>query len=251
MPSGEDEAICIRHWDYSESSQTVGVFTRSAGVVRALARGSRRQGGRHSGGIDLLTHARATLTQRPGTDLANLDVWDLVDGFPMLRRRRRASQIAFYLAELVGRFFQPGDPHPQVFDALVGALSRLGATNRDAPDSMLLLWFQWVVLKESGYQPLLGRPASEDELLHFEPRNGGALVPSPTPTSWRVRRSTIDFIARVLCDEVPEHPVDDLDSLDRSNRLFAAYIREVLGDEPLTMRELFGRLDPRGAQRQP
>ena len=54
MTSTEDEAICIRHWDFSETSQTVGLFSRTHGLIRAIAKGSRRERGGFSGGVDLI-----------------------------------------------------------------------------------------------------------------------------------------------------------------------------------------------------
>ena len=59
MPAQHDQAICIRHWDYSETSQTVGLFGRTLGCFRGLAKGARRERGSFSGGLDLLTRVGA------------------------------------------------------------------------------------------------------------------------------------------------------------------------------------------------
>ncbi len=203
MISGEDEAVCIRHWDYSETSQTVGLFTRRSGVVRAMARGSRRPRSQFSGGIDLLTLARVTLVERGTSDLSTLATWDLIDGFLALRRARRAGQIAYYGAELIGKFFQSHDPHERAFDAFVGMLKSLGHDGPRESDEALLLSFQWIVLKESGYQPALGACTDGIDPLHFDPRHGGTLSDGPTPTSWRVRRSTIQFLTQVIGQAIP------------------------------------------------
>ena len=39
MGTIHDQGVCIRHWDFSETSQTVSLFGRSLGVVRGLAKG--------------------------------------------------------------------------------------------------------------------------------------------------------------------------------------------------------------------
>lgn len=49
MPPVSDDAVCIRHWDWSETSQTVSLFTRGHGLVRALAKGSKRPKSPYSG----------------------------------------------------------------------------------------------------------------------------------------------------------------------------------------------------------
>ncbi|MCH7602254.1 MAG: recombination protein O N-terminal domain-containing protein, partial [Planctomycetes bacterium] len=55
MPTISDYAICIRRWDFSETSQTVSLFTRESGIIRGLAKGAKREKGNFSGGFDLLT----------------------------------------------------------------------------------------------------------------------------------------------------------------------------------------------------
>ena len=68
MPAIRDEALCIRHWDWSETSQTVSLFTRTHGLVRGLAKGSRREKSNFSGGIELLTRGQALFILKPAAD---------------------------------------------------------------------------------------------------------------------------------------------------------------------------------------
>ncbi|MCH7601829.1 MAG: recombination protein O N-terminal domain-containing protein, partial [Planctomycetes bacterium] len=42
MPKIAYYAICIRRWDFSETSQTVSLFTSEAGIIRGLAKGAKR-----------------------------------------------------------------------------------------------------------------------------------------------------------------------------------------------------------------
>ena len=44
MPTITDNAICIRRWDYSETSQTVSLLLRNHGVIRGLVKGAKRPG---------------------------------------------------------------------------------------------------------------------------------------------------------------------------------------------------------------
>ena len=55
MGTMHDQGVCIRQWDFSETSQTVSLFGRSLGVVRGLAKGARRERGAFDGGVDLLS----------------------------------------------------------------------------------------------------------------------------------------------------------------------------------------------------
>ena len=60
-----DQAICIRHWDWSETSQTVSLFCRASGILRGLAKCARRERGSFSGGIDLLARGEVVAVVKP------------------------------------------------------------------------------------------------------------------------------------------------------------------------------------------
>jgi len=234
MPVRHDEAVCIRHWDYSETSQTVGLYSRGAGLMRAIAKGARRPRGAFGGGIDLLTRGEFGAIANAGSELASMVEWTLLETFPSLRLSIDANRIAYYAADMVGRMSVLHDPHPELYDALVRVLRE--ATS-GAPE---LLRFQWVLLAESGWQPRLdthGAPA--DGVVAFDPRAGGT-VPGTPEGSWKVRVSTIEAIR--ACGGGSTNASEAGAAPDRANRLLAAYLRDMLGTEPVTMRSLFGTL---------
>jgi DNA repair protein RecO (recombination protein O) len=234
MPVSHDEAVCIRHWDYSETSQTVGLYSRASGLMRAIAKGARRQRGSFGGGIDLLTRGEFGVIARSGQELSSMVEWTLLETFPHLRTSIAANRIAYYAADMVGRMSVLHDPHPELYDALVRVLQEAGS---GAP---ALLRFQWALLSESGWQPRLDPPSlSPGEVVSFDPRGGGVVAASP-PGAWKVRWSTIEAIRATASGETGSDAAPD--TLDRANRLLAAYLRDMMGSEPDTMRTLFGAL---------
>ena len=78
MPRFKDQAICIRHIDWSETSQIVALLTEQLGIIRAVAKGSRRTSPgsvqRYSGGVELLTLGQAVGMIKSSVDLASLTV---------------------------------------------------------------------------------------------------------------------------------------------------------------------------------
>ncbi|MBM4111766.1 MAG: DNA repair protein RecO [Phycisphaerae bacterium] len=252
MPALRDEGICLRHWDWSETSQTVSVFGRSLGVLRGLAKGARRERGRFGGGIDLLSRGEFGVIVKPTTELATFTDWDLLETFPGLRDSLPANRISFYAADLVARMVAPADPHPGLYDEFASLLRAVGGrsspdraqevsaqTEQAARTAQALLRFQWRLLQETGVQPALdaeGRAAT----LWFDPRSGGFTEIEPEH-GWRVRRETLELLRRVNsgADGVSSAP---LETLDRANRLLAAHLRETLQMEPPTLTHLFGNL---------
>lgn len=241
MPTIQDQGLCIRHWDWSETSQTVSILTRNHGALRALAKGSKRENSRFSGGVELLTLAALQAIVKPHTELATLTEWDLVEIFPALRRSLDRFHASMYIADLLHHAVRDSDPHPGLFDAALTALRSLGdlnslETNVEGGPSIepCLLRFQWALLVELGYEPVLDRDAAAggplpaaDRYL-FSPRQGGLVTQAaPEGSSWGVRAQTVECLRAVAAgtSEI------DADACRRASRLLASYIRELLGEQ--------------------
>ena len=243
MADFRDDAICIRHWDWSETSQTVSLLTREHGVLRGIAKGAKREKGSFSGGIELLTRGDVIAIVKPNTSLATLTSWDLAENFPVLRTSLKAHYAGMYMADLVGHLVHEGDAHPLLFDEMLVQLRRLGRA--DALDAVLR--FQWAALCEAGYRPVLDRdartnePLESSDVLCFSPRFGGFVNAHETGDrlqTWRVRAETLDQLRR-LAEEAADEVVSGA-AVDRAARLLAAYVREILGRDLPSLRALFG-----------
>ncbi len=245
MPTIQDQGLCIRHWDWSETSQTVSILTREHGVLRALAKGSKRENARFSGGVELLTLAALQAIVKPHTELATLTEWDLVELFPALRRSLDRFHAAMYIADLLQHGVRDSDPHPGLFDASLAALRSLGdLTSLETGLSIepCLLRFQWALLVEMGYTPVLDRDAAAGGPLPtagrylFSPQLGGLVTgPAPQGPSWGVRAQTVECL-RAIAGTGAEI---DAQACRRANRLLASYIRELLGEQVGSLGSVF------------
>jgi DNA repair protein RecO (recombination protein O) len=238
-----DQAICIRQWDWSETSQTVSLLGRDTGLVRAVAKGAKRENSRFSGGLEVLTRGEMIAILKPSADMGNLIAWDLQETFPVLRTRLGAFYAGMYLAELVQSALTERDPHPALFDALLGALRSLAdpAAERDA-----VLGFQWATLVEAGYRPELeadiagGGPLAPARSYVFLSRQGGFAPDSGTDTlaagAYRVRADTVAGLRTLAAGGrlAPE-------TAGRASRLLALYLREILGRDMPSMHAYFAR----------
>ncbi|MCQ3941053.1 DNA repair protein RecO [Synechococcales cyanobacterium CNB] len=242
VPTVRDQAVCVRHWDWSETSQTVSVFTREHGLIRGIAKGARREKAAFSGGLELLTRGELVAIVKPSGSLATLTAWDLQETFPALRRSLATFNAGMYLADLVCHSITDEDPHPALFDALLSSLRTIGDSAAKA-----ILHFQWATLVETGYKPALGRePAEQARAVYgFSPRAGGLVSiaqdegdNTPSAPFWRVRSPTVELLRRL---ESGHSIGGDAASIDRANRLLAAYLREILGRDLPTVRWVFGK----------
>jgi DNA repair protein RecO (recombination protein O) len=244
MAGAMDQAVCVRHWEWSETSQTVLLLTRAHGLVRALAKGSRRPGANYSGGLELLTMGQAGLIIKPSSELALLTEWDLHETYPRLRSDLRAQQAGMYVADIVQRMTGERDAHPALFDALVECLRALDAGARARP----LAAFQWKLLDECGYRPVLDRDTRTGEELKpaawlgFAPELGG-LVGGDDERAWRVRPGTVELL-RSMADDGTKLEGASEEDYERAGRLLAAYVRHLLGHTPPTLELVYPELGP-------
>lgn len=267
MPQEFDEAICIRNWDWSETSQTVSLFARRTGLVRALAKGSRRPRAPFSGGVELVTRASVGVIHKAGRDLDLLTEWDLLETFPALRTSLPAYEAALYVADILHHCVTHRDPHPDLYDTLLDSLRRLG---RNEPIAPALLRYQWSLLVETGYKPALpvfepdtAPPHRTANAYRFSPALGrvwpadrpGRSAPTqhpsgtsphpphePRPAAWLVRLETIHVLCGLADNDTAALDNAEPRTVERANRLLAAYLRYLIGNEPRTMHVLFGRL---------
>lgn len=234
MATISDQAICIRHWDFSETSQTVSLFSRDQGVFRGIAKGARREKSNFSGGVDLLTLGDVTAIIKTTTDLATVTEWALARVWWSIRRDPVANRSAYYFADCIGRMLERGDPHPGIFDGLVSALDQL-ESGADADE--VILCFQWLLLVETGYKPKIEITSESGDTLSFSAREGGLVTGDSVSGLWKVRRSTIDLLRNH--DESGSLSSPDRMATRRASRLLAAYLREIMGSEPNTMKLVF------------
>lgn len=254
MPRFKDQAVCIRHIDWSETSQVVALFTREHGKVRGIAKGSKRTSPssvqRFSGGIELLTRGEVVATTKTTTDLAAITEWDLQDPYRHLRTDLDAQRLAMYAADIVGALTEDQDAHPNAFDALVVFLEGI-ATPQAADGQRELLRFQWDLLADCGFRPQLDADATtgqalgaDEDGLWFDAHAGGLTraahhggfggrVADAGP--WRVRKETVELLRALSSNSPDAFALDDSASVQRANRLLCVYIRAVLDRRLPTM----------------
>lgn len=245
-----DLAVCIRHLDWSETSQIVGLITREHGKVSGLAKGSKRTSkssvARFSGGIDLLTVGEVVGILKPNVELATLVEWDLQQPNRHLHYDLVAQRLGLYAADLCNAILAEHDAHPRVYEALVEYLAAL-AERGGAARQAALLRFQWRLLEDLGYRPELDADAVSGETLApdestytFDARAGG-VTRQPTGLTgtgmgagpWRVRRETVFALRAVASGQL--NGSTDLKSIERANRLLCVYARAILDRHLPTM----------------
>lgn len=130
------EAVVLRSLRYGEADRILHLYTPQRGRVSAIAKGVRRARSRFGGRLEPFFRLRLDLHEGRG-ELLTVTGAQTVEAYSHLRTDARALDAAARACDAVGRLFETGEPHPNVFNLLCRRLSLLDGrpAGADGPDS--------------------------------------------------------------------------------------------------------------------
>ena len=151
MPLFESESIILRSYNLSEADRIVVFFSREHGIVRGVAKGSRRLKSRFGSSLEPFSSVNISFFQKEDRELVSLQSADL------LRSRFNFSSdpdylsTFSYLAELLIALVPPHDPHEHVYRMVAACLD----LDLDDPNRLqaVRLYFEMWLLRLGGYMP--------------------------------------------------------------------------------------------------
>lgn len=171
MHSFRDRAVVVRTYDFGEADRVVVLLTRNHGLVRAVAKGVRRAKSRFGSRLQRFVNLDVQLY--PGRNLHTISGADTVDffGAGIIEDfdRYAAACALLEAAEAVSM-----DEDPQLYDAVVAALSRM----REEDPTLVLDGFLLRSMAYAGWEPSLFACAAcgaAGPHHAFHPAAGGAV----------------------------------------------------------------------------
>jgi DNA repair protein RecO (recombination protein O) len=154
----KDLAICIKSVEYSETSQIVTLFARTAGKLSAIAKGSKRPKSPFGGPIEIFSCGNIVFSDTGREKLATLTEFEPIpgeQGGAWLQNDLFALNCCFFAVELLGKLTEDYDPHPELFDAFLQFLQNIKNDDNKHNILALLIIFQLELLKQVGLMPNL------------------------------------------------------------------------------------------------
>jgi len=241
MPT-TDSAICVRRSDYSETSQVLCLLTRRTGLVRLLAKGSKRPKSKSGGAVDLFSEGRCVFTGSGREALGTLIEFVETVARPRLRTELPRLNVGLYMLELCGALLGENDPHPEVFDLLHRALTRL--EQADSSPQAVLAYFQWRIVRHVGLLGDLSACVSCGQAVrgrgvYFSSSMGGLLCRNCEPAEhekYAVSPPALGALAALAAAEAGKRPRLPDTQARAVNALLAYHIQYQIGRRLRTAR---------------
>jgi DNA repair protein RecO (recombination protein O) len=173
------EAYVLHHYDWSESSLILDLYTRAQGRLAVAAKGAKRPHSQLRAVLLPFQRIHVTLGRTAAADNApdvlTLRAAEWAGGAPMLGGAALFS--GFYVNELLMKLLARHDPHPVLFDAYTLTLAALAGTDETQAESALRA-FELTLLREAGVLPdlslvtLTQQPLQADTSYALQPDAG-------------------------------------------------------------------------------
>ena len=131
----------LRTAPLGESDRIVTFLTRTAGKVRAVAKGARRSRRRFGSNLEPLSHVRLKWFEREGADLGRVESADLVRSYYRLQEDPERAAVLACFAEVADAFAREQDEDPAYFRLLHVVLEAIAkGTDLDTAGRYFEIW---------------------------------------------------------------------------------------------------------------
>jgi DNA repair protein RecO (recombination protein O) len=245
------EAVVLRHSDWGESDRLLGLYTREAGKLRAVAKGVRKLRSRKAGHLEPFT--RVSLMLARGHDFWIVTQAETVDAYLPLKEDLVRTGYAAYIIELLDRFSYEEGENRSLYNLLVDTLHHISS---GAEIFLTVLYYEIRLLDAMGFRPQLFRcvEGGEDirpEDQYFSAQGGGVLCPLHGKTAPEARHVSIEalrFMRHFQRSSYPEAaraqvPLPVQHEIENLLNYYLTYLLERSLNTPQFIRSMKRRLD--------
>jgi DNA repair protein RecO (recombination protein O) len=171
MAITETEALVLRSYNLAEADKIVVCLTRTSGLVRAVAKGSRRIKNRFGAALEPFTLLNITYYQKENQELASIRQAEIVRSHFNLFRHPDVLTGLAYIGDLVVEFSPPHQTNDKLFRMVSACLEAIAECPEEL--QLILRYFEVWILRLEGFLPDLRRCADCNHSLTEE---GGILL---------------------------------------------------------------------------
>jgi DNA repair protein RecO (recombination protein O) len=181
MPNDQAEAIVLRTSNVGDQDKIAVFFCREKGILRGVAKGSRKFGNRFGSSLEPLSVVRVFYYEKERRDLITVSGCDLMESFFEMQAEPATAFLLTYFAELVEEFAPTRAREDVLYRLLLSVLRCLKeGGDREFAAAYFEAWF----LQANGLLPDLARCARCRKALDrgwVGPKRDGAYCPDCAP----------------------------------------------------------------------
>ena len=166
------EAIVLRTYNLAEADRIAVCFTRSAGLVRAVARGARRMRSRFGAALEPFSFINLVFYEKENRELVTISQAEILKSHFDLAAQPEAAGALAYIAELVGEFAPPHEANDKLYRMVKACIEAVAALPEQS--NQVVRYFEVWVLRLAGLFAELERCAQcnaafrQDESVYFD-----------------------------------------------------------------------------------
>ena len=233
----------LHHYDWSESSVILDLFTRERGRIAVAAKGARRPFSQLRSVLLPFQRLQVSLGREPpghdAREVHTLRGADWAGGHPMLSGAALFS--GFYLNELLMKLLARHDPHALLFDAYASTIAALSSGD-EAGTQTALRAFELVLLREIGLLPDLGTETASHRPVRAEGRYlvlaDAGVVETHDENDAVVTGATLSALEMALATDLPALQRVAAGALAALRPLLRAQLHYHLGTSQLRTRQV-------------
>lgn len=140
-------AISLRSYDFSEADKILVLFSKERGIIRAVAKGIKKNKSKFSGRLELLNVNELII--REGKNMGTITQCETQTVFPKLRLDYDKLIYSLFIGELITLFMNDGEVSEEIFDLIIDTLTIIEKTENPL---LYTIWFEVQFLALLGYQ---------------------------------------------------------------------------------------------------
>ena len=151
MAITETEALVLRTYNLAEADKIVVCLTRNAGLVRGVAKGSRRIKNRFGAALEPFTLLNITYYQKENQELVSMRQAEILKSHFNLFRDPDVLTGLAYMGDLVVEFSPPHQTNDKLFRMVNACLAAVAQCPQDL--QLILRYFEVWILRLEGFLP--------------------------------------------------------------------------------------------------
>ena len=145
-------AINLKSYDFGEADKIVMMYSKEKGLIKCMAKGSKKPNGKLCGRMDMFVANNLLLTK--GKSMDTVSQAEVVNSFFKLRQDSDKLFYSMYCVETIKNFGEENDENSDVvYDLLYSALSKISESKNESDIILTTIKFQLKIMQIFGYAP--------------------------------------------------------------------------------------------------